>query len=192
MAISGICEIVLIILGGISDRKTLFNFIRASKYWYNIFETEDAQRKKYIRRQTLLTVFSEEVKRGECTAGMAVEIITYLMPRAQEDALALYEGAWKGLLDAKEWNQAIPFPAQLVLLFKERQLGHEMSEIRRRIWQQGSWYSYWREDISRIRQNEARTVDDTHNALFKRTFLYTRESGFASFLLLVKHGYIEE
>jgi hypothetical protein len=194
MAISDICEIVLIILGGISDRKTLFNFIRSSKYWYNIFETENVQGKKHIRRQTLLTVFSEEVRRGECTAGMAVEIITYLIPRAQEDALALYEGAWKGLLDAKEWNQAFSLPAQLVLLFKERQLGDEMSEIRRRIWQQGSWYSCWKEDISRIRQNEARearAVDDTYKALFKRTFLYARESGLAFFLLL-KHGYIEE
>ena len=195
MAISDICEIVLIILGGISDRKTLFNFIRSSKYWYNIFETEDAQGKKHIRRQTVLTVFSEEVRRGECTAGMAVEIITYLIPRAQEDALALYEGAWKGLLDAKEWNQAFSLPPQLVLLFKERQLGDEMSEIRRRMWQQGSWYNCWRKDISRIRQDEARSaraVDDTHKALFKRTFLYARESGFAFFLLLVKHGYIEE
>jgi hypothetical protein len=194
MAISDICEIVLIILGGISDRKTLFNFIRLSKYWYNIFETEDVQGKKHIRRQTLLTVFSEEVRRGECTAGMAVEIITYLIPQAQEDALALYEGAWKGLLDAKEWKQAFSLPAQLVLLFKERQLGDEMSEIRRRMWQQGSWYSCWRKDISRIRQDEACSACavDTHKALFKRTFLYTRESGFAFFLLLVKHGYIEE
>jgi hypothetical protein len=33
---------------------------------------------------------------------MAVKIITYLIPRAQEDALALYKGAWKGLLDAKK------------------------------------------------------------------------------------------
>jgi hypothetical protein len=195
MAISDICEIVLIILGGISDRKTLFNFILSSKYWYTIFEREDAQGKKHIRRQTLLTVFSEEVRRGECTARMAVEIITYLIPRAQEDALALYEGAWKGLLDAKEWNQAFSLPAQLVLLFKERQLGDEMSEIRRRMWQQGSWYRCWRKDISRIRQDEgrsARAVDDTHKALFKRAFLYARESGFAFFLLLVKHGYIEE
>jgi hypothetical protein len=193
MAISDICEIVLI-LGGISDRKTLFNFIR-SKYWYNIFETEDAQGKKHIRRQTLLTVFSEEVRRGKCTTGMAVEIITYLIPRAQEDALALYEGAWKGLLDTKEWNQAFSLPAQLVLLFKERQLGDEMSEIRRRMWQRGSWYSCWRKDISRTWQNEARSaraVDDTHKALFKRTFLYARESGFVFFLLLVKHGYIKE
>lgn len=195
MAISDICEIVPIILSGISDRKTLFNFIRSSKYWYNIFETEDAQGKKHIRRQNLLIVFSEEVRRGKCTAGMAAEIITYLIPRAHEDALAFYEGAWKGLLDAKEWNQAFSLPAQLVLLFKERQLGDEMSEIRRRMWQQGSWYSCWRKDISRIRQNEARSaraVDDTHKALFKRTFLSARESGFAFFLLLVKHGYIEE
>lgn len=195
MAISDICEIVLIIVGGISDRKTLFNFILSSKYWYNIFETEDAQGQKHIRRQALLTVFSEEIKRGECTAGMAVDIISYLIPRAQEDALALYEGAWIGLLDAKEWNQAFSLPAQLVLLFRERQLEDETSEIRRRIWQEGSWYSCWRKDISRLRQNEARStcaVDDTHKALFKRTFLYARELGFTSFLLLVKNGYIGE
>jgi hypothetical protein len=102
MAISDICEIVLIILGGILDRKSLFNCIRSSKYWYNIFETEDAQEKKHIRRQTFLTVFSEEVRQGECIASMAVEIITYLISRAQGDALALYKRAWKGLLDAKE------------------------------------------------------------------------------------------
>jgi hypothetical protein len=63
------------------------------------------------------------------------------------------------------------------------------------MWQQGSWYSCWRKDISWIRQNEARSVravDDTHKALFKRTFLHARELGFAFFLLLVKHGYIEE
>jgi len=46
---------------------------------------------------------------------MAVKVITYLIPRAQADALALYEGAWKGLLYAKEWNQAFSLPAQLVL-----------------------------------------------------------------------------
>jgi hypothetical protein len=82
MAISDICEIVLIILGGISDRKTLFNFICSSKYWYNIFVTEDAQGKKHIRRETLLTVFSEEVRQRECTAAIAVKIINYLIPRA--------------------------------------------------------------------------------------------------------------
>jgi hypothetical protein len=47
-------------------------------------------------------VFSEEIRQGEYTAGIAVEIITYLIPRAQEDILALYKKTWKSLLDAKE------------------------------------------------------------------------------------------
>jgi hypothetical protein len=92
------CSLTLVV------QPTLFNFVRSSKYWYNIFEAEDAQGKKHIRCQTLLIVFSEEVRRGGCTAAMAVKAITYLIPRAQADALALYKGAWKGLLYAKEWN----------------------------------------------------------------------------------------
>jgi hypothetical protein len=38
-------------------------------------------------------MFSEEVRRRKYTAGIAVKIITYLIPQAQEDALALYKGA---------------------------------------------------------------------------------------------------
>jgi hypothetical protein len=131
MAIPENFEIVLLILGGISDRRTLFNFIRLTKYLYSAFQAEDTQGKKHTRHQILLTVFSQEVRQGECTAGVAVKIITYLIPRAQGDALALFEGAWEGLLDAKEWNQAFYFPAQLVLLFKEKD---EVIEIRRRMW----------------------------------------------------------
>ncbi|PVH68598.1 hypothetical protein DL98DRAFT_542280 [Cadophora sp. DSE1049] len=156
---------------------------------------QDAKVRPIITDFAIISALPVNLCRGECTAGMAVEIVSNLIPRAQEDALALYEGAWIGLLNAKEWNQAFCLPAQLVLPFRERQLENEMSEIRRRMWQQGSWYSCWRNDISRMRQDEAGSAsagDDMHKVLFKRTFLYAQELGFTSFLPLVKNGYIKE